>query len=78
MDPTEPKLLTVSEAADFLAVSDETIRRLIRAGTLPALQIGPHSILRQADLEAEFRRRYPGFRRLTKEEIDVSPNPKGG
>jgi excisionase family DNA binding protein len=39
--PTAPEpLLTVSEAARLLAVSDKTIRRWITAGRLPAVRLG--------------------------------------
>ncbi len=41
MTQTEPRaLLTVMEAARRLHVSDDTLRRQIRAGDLPAVQIG--------------------------------------
>lgn len=39
--PTAPeRLLTVSEAAGLLAVSEKTIRRWIAAGRLPAVRLG--------------------------------------
>ena len=41
------KLLTVHETAELLRVSDQTVRRLIARGTLPALQLdGKGSSLR--------------------------------
>ena len=36
----ESELLTVAEAADMLGVSRITVRRRIRDGTLPAVQLG--------------------------------------
>ena len=35
-----PSLLTVQEAAERLRVSEDTVRRRIREGALPALQLG--------------------------------------
>lgn len=35
-----PALLTLAEVAEFLAVSEHTVRRLVRARKLPCLRIG--------------------------------------
>jgi excisionase family DNA binding protein len=49
------RLLTVTETADRLNVSTVTVRRLIRRGDLPAVQLaGKGSAIRIA--EAEFNR----------------------
>lgn len=45
-------LLTVSEVAADLRVSNMTVYRLIRGGQLPALRVGRNYRIRQADLEA--------------------------
>ncbi len=48
-------LLNISQLASFLAVSEKTIRRMVRARTLPAIYVGnqirfrPHSIQRFLD-----------------------------
>lgn len=44
-------LLTRGEAAEFLAVSDSTVYRLIRGGALPAYRVGHQIRLTQTDLE---------------------------
>ena len=43
-------LLTRAEVARYLRVSDRTVSRLIRAGTLPASRIGRAVRIRQSDL----------------------------
>ncbi len=49
------QLLTVSEVATDLRVSNMTVYRLIRGGHLPALRVGRNYRIRQADLEAYLR-----------------------
>ncbi|MCH2128002.1 MAG: helix-turn-helix domain-containing protein [Pirellulaceae bacterium] len=44
--------LSVVEAGRYLGVSADTIRRLIRAGTLPHARIGNSIRLRRSDLAA--------------------------
>jgi excisionase family DNA binding protein len=45
--PARPELLTVSETAALLRVSEETVRRRIREGSLPAYHLGaPGSAIR--------------------------------
>ena len=43
-------LMTRSEVAQYLRVSDRTVSRLIRAGKLPASRIGRAVRIRQSDL----------------------------
>lgn len=53
----EINYLTVVEAAKYANVSQRTIWRWIRAGTLPARKFGEHSTrIRQDDLERMARR----------------------
>jgi len=47
-----PKHLTVQEAADALRVTPQTIRRMIRAGTLKAKHAGRRLAIKPADLDA--------------------------
>ncbi len=50
--PVTKRLLTISEAAAYTALSTRTIRRRISAGDLPAFRVGPRSIrVRHDDLE---------------------------
>jgi len=45
-------LLKVTEAAEFLSVHPNTVRKLIKSGKLPALRLGPKTIrIRKSDLE---------------------------
>ncbi|MCA1830416.1 MAG: helix-turn-helix domain-containing protein [Actinomycetota bacterium] len=46
-----PRFLTASEAAERMRVSKMTVYRLIRAGKLPAVQIGKAYRVREDDLE---------------------------
>ena len=46
-----PRLLTVSEVATALRVSNMTVYRLVSAGELPALRIGRCVRLRSEDVE---------------------------
>ena len=48
-------LLDRHEAAQFLAVSDSTVYRLIRGGELPAYRVGHQIRLTQVDLENYLR-----------------------
>jgi excisionase family DNA binding protein len=53
-----PQLLTVSEVAEMLRVSDMTVYRLIKAGDLRALQIGKSYRLREEDVDAFLSSRF--------------------
>jgi len=52
-------LLDRHEAAQFLAVSDSTVYRLIRRGELPAYRVGHQIRLTQVDLENYLRQLPP-------------------
>lgn len=45
------RLLTVAEVADHMRVSNMTVYRLIKGGTLPALRVGKNYRIRSRDLE---------------------------
>jgi len=54
MDPAGsdwPVLLTSGEAAERLRVSEHTVRRLVRAGELPALRVGAQIRIAERELE---------------------------
>lgn len=52
-EPTVPGMLTLGQAASFLAVSERTVRRFIEGGELPGYRLGSHMTrVRLADLEA--------------------------
>ena len=46
------RLLTVAEVADHMRVSNMTVYRLIKSGTLPALRVGKNYRIRARDLES--------------------------
>lgn len=46
------RLLTVAEVADHMRVSNMTVYRLIKAGTLPAIRVGKNYRIRSSDLAA--------------------------
>ncbi len=46
------RLLTVSEVAGALRVSNMTVYRLVRTGQLPAIRVGKNYRIRQADLDS--------------------------
>jgi excisionase family DNA binding protein len=57
----ESPLLTTHEAADYLRVKVCTIRRMVKAGELPAVRVGHRDCIRKAALDLwikahEFRR----------------------
>ncbi len=45
-------LLNVAEVADYLSMSEKSVRRLIAAGTLPEIRMGSVIRLRKSDLDA--------------------------
>ncbi|MGH3441711.1 MAG: helix-turn-helix domain-containing protein [Nitriliruptorales bacterium] len=45
------RLLTVSEVADALRVSNMTVYRLIKGGDLPAIRVGKNYRIRRTDLD---------------------------
>jgi excisionase family DNA binding protein len=46
------RLLTVAEVADHMLVSNMTVYRLIKAGSLPAIRVGKNYRIRSRDLDA--------------------------
>lgn len=46
------RLLTVAEVADHMRVSNMTVYRLIKGGTLPAIRVGKNYRIRANDLLA--------------------------
>lgn len=44
LEGASPLLLTLKEAAAQLQVSDDTVRRRIADGTLPAVRLGPRTL----------------------------------
>jgi excisionase family DNA binding protein len=46
------QLMTVSEVADELRVSNMTVYRLIKAGDLAAIRVGKNYRIRRSDLDA--------------------------
>jgi excisionase family DNA binding protein len=50
--PVGEPLMTVSEVAEQLRVSNMTVYRLIRAGDLAAIRVGKNYRIRRADLDA--------------------------
>ncbi len=45
-------LLTVSEVAQSLRISETTVREMCKRGELPAVRVGKHYRIKQADLDA--------------------------
>lgn len=64
MDAQQHEWWTVPEVADYFRVTEETVRRWIRAGELPALLLGERRAgyrIRQADIDRFTVERYgPG------------------
>lgn len=52
-----PELLTAEEAAQFLRLDVNTVRRYIRERRLPAAKIGRSYLIRADDLEAFLKQR---------------------
>lgn len=51
-------LLSVAEVARRMRVSNMTVYRLIRSGTLPAQRVGNQYRVREADVETYLRNAY--------------------
>jgi len=47
----QPVVLSIPQAATYLCVSSDTVRRLIRSGTIPHARIGNSIRIRRADLD---------------------------
>ena len=50
----EEKMLTIKELAEEFRVSDQTIYRAIKAGKLPAYQVGRQYRIKRSDAEKVF------------------------
>lgn len=48
----QPAVLRVSEAGTYLGVSGDTVRRLIRDGSLPHVRVGNSIRIRRQDLDS--------------------------
>jgi excisionase family DNA binding protein len=46
------RLITVKQTAEYLAVTEKTVSRLVRKGHLPAIKVGKALRIRPSDLEA--------------------------
>ncbi len=60
-DEAQREWLTVEEVADFFRVNVETVRRWIRAGDLPVLDLGGPRVgyrIKRSDLDAFISKRY--------------------
>lgn len=55
---SRPKLLTVTEVAEMLRVSNMTVYRLIKAGELGSLRVGKSVRLREDDVDRYLAERY--------------------
>ncbi len=54
--PTESKILTIKEVAEYLKVTDRTIYRLAGAKKIPAFKVGGTWRFSRADIEEWIRR----------------------
>ncbi len=52
----EPAAMSIPHAGAYLGVSKDTVRRLVRAGTLPHARIGNSIRIRRIDLEEYLNR----------------------
>jgi len=50
--PPPPRIATMREAAEFLRLSDTSIRRMVKAGKLKPFKIGSSTRFWLSDLEA--------------------------
>jgi len=61
MSSSKPiRLLTIGEAAEYLSVSERSIKRLIARGDLPCIRVGNALRFALADLEAFIARNRSG------------------
>ncbi|MBI2517115.1 MAG: helix-turn-helix domain-containing protein [Opitutae bacterium] len=49
---TQPDLLRLHEVAEYLRLSEKTVRRLIASGELPRLKVRGLILVRRSDLRA--------------------------
>lgn len=53
------ELLTIEEAADWLAISKPTLGRMIRRGEIPVVKIGQRNIrIKLSDIESYIEKHY--------------------
>ena len=55
-----PEYATVQEAADYLGIHPESVRRLLRQGKLPGIDLGKQLVIKWPHLEALKQRGYDG------------------
>ena len=67
MSRTETKLISVAEAANLLALTRASIRRLLKEGRLRGEMIGSQNVIDRASVDEEFAARYPDFQRREEE-----------
>ncbi len=56
---TDEDILSLKEAAAYLRLSENTLRRAIKEGALPAAQLRGKIRIRKADLDALFKKQPP-------------------
>jgi excisionase family DNA binding protein len=56
---TDEDILSLKEAAAYLRLSENTLRRAIKEGVLPAAQLRGKIRIRKADLDALFKKQPP-------------------
>jgi len=54
--PTTAPLLTINDVAHQLAISRDSVYRLVRSGALPSLRVGERLRFRPSDIEAYLAR----------------------
>jgi len=57
MSSNEPEIMTPEEAATYLRLGEQTMYRLLRAGTVPAAKLGRQWRVRKSDLDSFFHSR---------------------
>ncbi len=55
------KLMTVKEVADILRVSNMTVYRLVKSGSLLAVRVGKNYRIKANDVQAYIDRAQPGI-----------------
>lgn len=71
-------LITCEEASELLTVSEDTVRRLIKAGQLPAYLIGNRTRIDEADIWAyveAHKTKAAALRRSVKTRRTAGPRP---
>lgn len=76
---SEDQWMTTAQVAELFQVTEETIRRWIRAGELPVLDLGARKggyRIRRADIDAFIRQRYGPILRAARGADQVGPEGK--